>query len=205
MPRNTAAAIGLAASYAENRFAEPTLAVLPTDHKIEGDGAFAMQLRAGEMLAKNDAIVLFGIPPLSASSQYGYVVHSEEGYAVTAFHEKPGPAMAKALIATGRAYWNSGMFVMRAATCLRELRTHAPDIFLKSREAALSLEGTVSGWYQAKAECYNTMPALPIDKAVMEKRSRLLVLPFAPRWADLGTWNEVERVTGEGRIKKTAP
>ena len=46
---------------------------------------------------------------------------------VLAFKEKPDLATAEAYLATGDYWWNSGMFVWRAATLLDQLRLLLPE------------------------------------------------------------------------------
>lgn len=205
MPRNTAAAVTLAAQYAVNHWDHPVLAVLPADHHIENPASLAAQLEEAGAMAEQGGIVLFGIAPSSPATHYGYVIHAEHSPAVTAFHEKPPAEVAELLIATGRAYWNSGMFVMRADVCLDEMRTHAPEVFLGARDAALALSGTPEGWQITERRFYDLLPSLPLDKAVMEKSRLLSVIPLASGWADLGTWEEVERMTADQKNQTAQP
>ena len=54
---------------------------------------------------------------------------------VEQFVEKPDLQTARSYVASGRHFWNSGMFLFTAAAYLRELRTHAPDILASCEQA----------------------------------------------------------------------
>jgi len=81
----------------------------------------------------------FGIPATRPDSGFSYIERGDAlkdgGYRVARFVEKPPEAEAKRLIATGRAYWNSGMFVFGAKRVLEELGWHRPDILAAARKA----------------------------------------------------------------------
>ena len=50
------------------------------------------------------------------------------GLGVRRFVEKPTREKAEAYLATGRYYWNSGMFCFRAGVFLAELERSAPQV-----------------------------------------------------------------------------
>ena len=51
-----------------------------------------------------------------------------KGYRVGRFVEKPDVVKAAQYLKAGDYYWNSGMFVWRAATILEEIRRHQPAL-----------------------------------------------------------------------------
>ena len=118
--RNTAPAIAMAAfCAAANYGAAIELLILPADHVIEGEDAFAAAVTTARHLAGNGALVTFGIPPTRAETGYGYIecgppVDNNGSCRVARFVEKPSAKTASSFIASGRFLWNSGMFCFRA-------------------------------------------------------------------------------------------
>jgi mannose-1-phosphate guanylyltransferase len=109
---------------------------------------------------------------------------------VARFTEKPSAEVAAAMVKSGRYYWNAGMFCFRAASFLEELAKHAPAV----------LEGASVCWQAAQMkedraelpeESFAALPDISVDYAVMEKSTRVVVLPAAFAWSDVGSWKAV--------------
>jgi mannose-1-phosphate guanylyltransferase/mannose-6-phosphate isomerase len=92
------------------------------------------------------------------------------------------------MLAAGDHFWNSGMFAFRADRILAELERHAPDIKGAVEAAFAALGEAPGGGWQVPLELYEAVPALPIDKAVMEHADRIALVPCDPGWSDLGSW-----------------
>ncbi len=169
---------------------------MPSDHLVKDDAAFAQSLqRAGEVAAKGK-LVLFGIVPTGPNTGYGYIRRGAELagsagiYAVDAFCEKPDRATAQSYVAGGDYYWNSGIFVLHAATFIAELKQLAPDILAAAREA---LQGASEdlGFLRLDAEAFARSPSISIDYAVMEKTKKAVMLPIEVGWSDVGSWSSL--------------
>jgi mannose-1-phosphate guanylyltransferase/mannose-6-phosphate isomerase len=139
--------------------------------------------------------VTFGITPTRPETGYGYIRAGEPlpdaagALRVARFVEKPARAAAEAMLAEGGHYWNSGMFLFRADRLLAELGVHAPAI-LKATEAAFAaITEAPDGAFEVPLELWQAVPAEPIDKAVMERATRIAVVPCDPGWSDLGSWH----------------
>src|SRR6185295_18643579 len=91
------------------------------------------------------------------------------------------------MIATGRAYWNSGMFAFGAKKLLDELGRHRPDILASARKAFATATDDL-GFLRLGKEAFLACPAEAIDRAVMEKTSAAAVIPAAFEWSDVGSW-----------------
>ncbi|HWC89301.1 MAG TPA: mannose-1-phosphate guanylyltransferase, partial [Pirellulales bacterium] len=137
--RDTAGCIGLAAIEILARDPDAMLIVLPADHAIGPTATFVQALQQGVRLVEADArrIATFGIRPSYPAESFGYIERgaplSETGpgmaaFAVQRFHEKPRIEVAREYLHSGRFYWNSGIFVFRAATILDELATQRPAL-----------------------------------------------------------------------------
>ena len=198
--RNTAAAIALAALYAERQFDDPVLWVAPADHVIRG--VEALSCAVGAAAAADGRLMTFGIPPGDADTSLGYIrrggrLDGHDGiFRVEHFVEKPGREEAMRLIAGGDCYWNSGMFVFSAAVLLDEFAALAPNV-LEAVRAAVDEAGNPpdAAPFRLAASAYDTVPAIPFDKAVMEKSDRVAVVPLDVGWSDVGSWQRLWEVS----------
>lgn len=200
--RNTAPAIALAAlaATASSNEADPVLLVLPADHVIRNVEAFQKAVMTALPAAEQGKLVTFGIVPRSPETGYGYVRRAStepvaEGvYAVEAFVEKPDLERAKAFVASGDHYWNSGMFMFRARRYLEELERFAPQIVHACRA---SLAGAKSDLDFARidAKAFQASPSDSIDYAVMEKTADAVVVPLDAGWSDVGSWSSLHEAS----------
>ena len=193
--RNTAAAIALAALHAGRRFAaEAVLWVCPSDHLVTDPAALQRAVELALPVAEGGELVTFGITPARPETGYGYIragapLPAAAGVRrVARFIEKPERAVAEALLAEGDWYWNSGIFLFRADRILAELGAHAPAILEAVERAYAALREVPGGAFEVPQDVYDAAPAVPIDKAVMERAERIVVLPVDPGWTDLGSW-----------------
>ncbi len=170
-PRGTAAAIALAALQAAPG---ELLLVMPSDHHIEDEAAFAAAVAAAAPLASGGWLVTFGIEADRPETGYGYIRRGEalgpRAYRVERFAEKPDRATAQAWLGEGGWDWNSGIFLFAREALLDGLREHAPEV----------LAGVESDFASA--------PAASIDTALMEKAVKVAVVPAAMGWSDIGSW-----------------
>jgi mannose-1-phosphate guanylyltransferase/mannose-6-phosphate isomerase len=193
--RNTAAAIALAALYVRGHLdPDAVMWVCPSDHLIRDLPALRQAVAAALPVAAAGELVTFGIAPTRAETAYGYVRASEplpdapHVLRVTRFVEKPAQATAEAMLAAGDHFWNSGMFAFRADRILAEFGRYAPDIKGAVEAAYAALSQAPGGGWQIPLELYHAVPALPIDKAIMEQADRIALVPCDPGWSDLGSW-----------------
>ncbi len=194
--RNTAPAIAAAAVLVERIDPDGVLVVMPSDHVIENDEAFADAVRRASEIAATGKLVLFGIPPQSPHTGYGYIHRgaplggSDGAYTVAAFTEKPDSATAETYLATGEYFWNSGIFVLGARAFLQELARLAPDVETAAR-AAVEAASTDLGFVRLDAEAFSAAPSISVDYAVMERTNAAAVLPLDVGWNDVGSWSSL--------------
>ena len=135
--RSTAAAVAVAAITCEQQ--DPVLLVLASDHAIQGAQAFNSTVSRAAEIAASGMLVTFGIAAARPDSGFGYIERGEslpgesKAFRVARFVEKPTEEQARAMIATGRVYWNSGMFAFGAKRVLEELGRFRPDILEAAR------------------------------------------------------------------------
>ncbi|MFC4624060.1 mannose-1-phosphate guanylyltransferase/mannose-6-phosphate isomerase [Daeguia caeni] len=188
--RDTAPAIALATcNIAATHGPDAILLVMPADHLIADEAAFSQAVSKARQLAQTGRIVTFGIVPDHPETGFGYI--EAQGNDVLRFVEKPDAATAEAYVASGRYFWNSGMFCFTAATMLDALQRHAPEI-LAGVTAALEKarhgqQGETETLEIARAE-FAATPAISIDYAVMEKADNIACVPVSCGWSDIGSW-----------------
>ncbi|MDO9384941.1 MAG: mannose-1-phosphate guanylyltransferase/mannose-6-phosphate isomerase [Hyphomicrobiaceae bacterium] len=195
-PRNTAPAIAIAALWTSRIDKNAIIAVMPSDHVIKDQAAFAQGVKAAAAIAAQRKLVLFGITPTGPHTGYGYIRRgaklpgSVEAYDVASFFEKPDAARAAAYIADGQHFWNSGIFVLHAATFLEELGRLEPQV-LEAAEQALDDAAKDLEFLRLDAKAYLASPSISVDHAVMERTSRAAMLPLSVGWSDAGSWSSL--------------
>lgn len=187
--RNTAAAVAAAALQVAEKDPEAVLLVLAADHLIADQAAFATAVETAATLARDGSLVTFGIQPDAPETGYGYI--EADGQRVKRFVEKPNASTAAEYVASGRFFWNSGMFCFKASTMLDEMRQHCAGI-LEAVHACLEQsrrsEGKGFTHTELDAQSFGDVPEDSIDYAVMEKSSRVAVVPCDIGWSDIGSW-----------------
>ncbi len=189
-PRDTAAAIAAAALEVLAEDADGVMIVAPADHYIPaGDRFREAAFAAATRSAEGGAICLMGLRPREASSAFGYILPGQGSAGeVARFVEKPEPAEAARLIEDG-ALWNIGVFVGPAGVFVEALARHAPEVLAAARAAVERGERRADALKLDAA--FATAPALPFDRAVMERTDRARVMPVDFSWRDLGAWDAV--------------
>ena len=196
--RNTAPAIGLAAFILMRQDPAAVIGMFPSDHVGEDEKGFRAVLQRGlEIAAAGENIVVMGIRPTRPETGYGYIETGEKAekdvLRVRRFTEKPNRQRAEEFVASGRYFWNSGMFLWRADTLARALREHLSETapYLEKIAAAFG-----TGRFQSTAQrLYPKCENISVDYAVLEPRSakgehasNLFCIPVDVGWNDLGSW-----------------
>lgn len=112
------------------------------------------------------------------------------------FVEKPDQATAQQYLATGRYYWNSGMFCFTAGSMIEALDRNAPEVLHAARSAMASVQTeTGRGATQRLARfdpgVFGRQPDISIDYAVMERATNVTLVPAKFGWSDVGAWPAV--------------
>jgi mannose-1-phosphate guanylyltransferase/mannose-6-phosphate isomerase len=195
--RNTAPAIAVAALEIARRDTNGILIVMPSDHVIKDEAKFAEGVKRAARVAATGKLVLFGIKPTEAHTGYGYILQGKpiEGFNggashVDAFFEKPDAATARKYLEAGTYFWNSGIFVLHAATFLDELADLAPEILAAARQS-LAQSADDLGFRRLHGGSFANAPAISVDYAVMEKTKAAAMLPLDVGWNDVGSWTSL--------------
>jgi len=208
--RNTAPAIALAAAYLTACGADPIMVVLPADHIIKDEVRFRAHLNIAIKAAESGKLITFGIRPTHPDTGFGYIkahrcppldkgglggiCDMSEIYTVERFTEKPDHATAERFLKEGDYYWNSGMFVWRASVILAEIQQHLPAVYQVIQD--IIAESRAAGTFQQAVEKhFAAMPSISIDYGVLEKSSRVSLIPCDIGWNDVGSWQAVHEIS----------
>jgi mannose-1-phosphate guanylyltransferase/mannose-6-phosphate isomerase len=191
--RGTTNAYGLAALTLRERFEDAVMLVMPADHVVRGRLAVATAVRAAvRTAATTDCLVTVGLRPTFPSTGLGYI-HAPGRTAAGAirvrrFTEKPDLGTAKRFIRAGGYYWNLAWFSWRLDVFVSELGLHAPSHLAGLRKV---MAARAVGDEKAAGALYKRLRVEVIDRSVMEKTDRLLLVPADFDWADIGNWAEL--------------
>ena len=196
--RNTAPCIGLGAIHIAQKYDDAIMFVLPSDHLIKFTNMFLKTLETGADVAENNTnLVTIGITPDYPETGYGYIKFDPrrtegQAYAVERFVEKPSLEVAKEYLSTVEYLWNSGMFIWKVSSILKNMQKFMPDTYeslIKIKEAI----GTPQQDSILEKEFHN-MQSQSIDYGIMEKADNIYILPGTFGWDDVGSWLAVERI-----------
>lgn len=214
--RNTAPAIVAAAlKVAQIHGDDALILVLAADHLIHDHAAFEEAVTKATQLATQGKLVTFGIKPEAPETGYGYI--EADGNTVIRFVEKPSLEKAQEYLASGRFFWNSGMFCFSAGTLLQEMEKFHPKIVEDMRVCLdQSRISAGQGFFNAEldADTFAKVNEESIDYAVMEKSDQVAVVPCNIGWSDIGSWSALgdldpadaagNRVRGEVLLHSTS-
>ncbi len=190
--RNTAPAIAIAALQAQSKGDDPVMLVLAADHVIHDCDAFHKAINQAEKAAEQGALVTFGIIPDCPHTGYGYIEAFDKTALskVSAFVEKPTQEVAETYIASGNYYWNSGMFMFKASTVLKELERFAPEMLASCTEAFTASQKDLD-FIRLDKKAFSACPSDSLDYAIMEKTDKAIVIPLNAGWSDVGSWSSL--------------
>lgn len=200
--KNTAPAIALAALHLLHQDPEAIMVVVPADHVVKASKKFMRAVGFASELAEKGHLVTFGIQPTRPETGYGYIQPLKRrkigtkgnfiGYSVARFIEKPDFMTAQRYCRSGNYFWNSGIFVWKASQILSELALHQPG--LSKRLIGLQRSMGSEEFPSCLRKAYAKVESLSIDKSVMERSSRSVVVPVDFGWSDVGSWSSLEEV-----------
>jgi len=195
--RNTAPAATLAALAAREYGEDPVLLIMPSDHRIVPQSAFAEAVAAARTCADTGHLVCFGVVPGRPETGYGYIqcgASIQAGFRIRRFVEKPPVEQAEHMLERGDCFWNSGMFVFKSSRWLEEIERYAPEIAAACR-AAWQQHRRSPDFTRVDREAFLEAPSDSIDYAVMEHTRDAVVVPLAAQWHDMGSWESFYAIT----------
>ncbi len=213
--KNTAPCIGLSAIHIQHQNPDAIMVVSPSDHLIINSERFIEILKNGVRLVRENphVLVTIGIEPTYPATGYGYIQKGKAlagkqntAYHVRTFAEKPDKDIAKSFFDSKEFLWNSGIFIWHVNTILDYFQELLPDIYsnlllVKEAMGSRHLNETTNTAYD---QIYNQS----IDYGILEKCSQVIVLDGDFGWSDLGSWDEVYKISNKdenGNVIKGKP
>jgi mannose-1-phosphate guanylyltransferase len=209
-PRGTGPALAWAALSALQLHPRAVLVSLHADHYMPDEAATTRALLSAAAWAScSEVLISIGLKPTWGAPGFGYLEAGVElarparlGPALALFQslgfvEKPGPKRAQEMVSGGGYFWNTGLFAWRAELFLEEMATHASEVAGAVR-AAVSSQPRGSA---AFAESWSRVPSGVVERMVLERSSKVAVMPVDLRWSDLGSFLDLyqaELDAGEG-------
>lgn len=191
--RNTAPCILYAALKIRELNKNAVMLVAPSDHWIENEAEFIKNIKTCfNACEKNDMLMTLGIQPNNPNTGYGYIQfekNAAEIKKVKTFTEKPNLEKATQFLASGNYLWNAGIFVWSVSSIINSFSKHLPKM-IDVLDDGTNVYNTdfeddfISSNYE---KCEN----ISIDFGIMERSSKVHVLPVDFGWDDLGTWGSL--------------
>ncbi|OJX68701.1 MAG: mannose-1-phosphate guanylyltransferase [Micrococcales bacterium 73-13] len=203
-PRDSTAAIGLAAAILERREPGVVIGSFAADHVIRDVRGFRRAVEEAVAVARTGLVATIGITPTEPAVGFGYI-HADgpldvpgapRAVAALAFVEKPDLEAAKRYVADGEHLWNAGMFVARASVILDWIRAYDAGF-------ADDLEALAAAWDDpalrgpAVDRIWPRLKRIAFDYVVAEPAAAVGALAVVPGdfdWDDVGDFASVARL-----------
>lgn len=209
-PKDSAAAIGLAAAILFTRDPETIMGSFAADHVISPNEKFQEAVREAIYTAATGKIVTIGIKPTHPSTGFGYIQMGKSldvqgapnAHDVAKFVEKPSVEIAEQYVASGDYSWNAGMFVAPVELMLRHLKANEPVLYAGLMEIALAWDTPER--IAVKNRIWPTLPKIAIDYAVAEPAADagdVAVVPADFSWDDVGDFAAIARLSNAKEVK----
>jgi mannose-1-phosphate guanylyltransferase len=176
--------------------AEEPVAMIWADSHVRNVEGFVDTFKyAGELMQKYQRMVLVGIEPTHPNPKLGYIKKSDlvddESflYNVDSFKEKPDYQTALEFVESGDYLWNAGYFVASFKVFRDCLEKYADEHWTNQ----LKLLKDASG--EAHTKIYLQYEETPIEYALYENMTGLMMVPGTFDWLDIGSFDDVHEVT----------
>jgi mannose-1-phosphate guanylyltransferase len=208
-PKDSGAAIGLAAAILHERDPDTIMGSFAADQVISPDHLFQAAVREAIYTAAAGKIVTIGIKPTHPSTGFGYIRAGQElhidgapsAQAVVEFVEKPDEEVAQQYVDSGEYVWNAGMFVAPVALMLKHLEANQPELYKGLLEIAQAWDTPERDAVTARV--WPTLPKIAIDYAVAEPAAAagdVAVVPGTFGWDDVGDFASVGRLNSAREV-----
>lgn len=196
-PRDSMAAIGLAAAIIERIDPDAVIGSFAADQVVGAENDFRDCVREAVAVARTGSVVTLGIAPTHPATGFGYIHVGEplgvegapHGHRVVSFVEKPDSATATTYFNSGDYLWNAGMFVVRATVLLDLLAKYHVDLARGLREIAADRSQLEEVW--------PSLQKISIDHAVAEPAAadgHVAVIQTDFPWDDVGDFNSLATI-----------
>ena len=207
--RETDAAIASGSTVIARTEDNPIIVVLASDHLIVDEDKFVESIILAETEANKGNIVTLGINPTRPETGYGYIEITDKYLfkptKAIKFLEKPSLDLAVEYTLSGKHVWNSGMFIFKYKTIMKELEIHSHNHFEVIKKIKPHLK-KLSGIKLSKAVegFFPMFEKISIDFAVMEKSKKIICIPVEIGWNDVGGYNSLLEIFKSDRYGNIA-
>ena len=202
-PKDSAAAIGLAAAILSLRDPETIMGSFAADQVIAPVDRFQQAVTQAVVTAATGKIVTIGITPSHPATGFGYIrtgrslrlSDAPDAHDVAAFVEKPDQRVAEQYVRSGRYLWNAGMFVAPVRLMLEHLEANEPELHAGLMQIARAWDTDERD--EVLARVWPTLKKTAIDYAVAEPAAAVgdvAVVPGTFTWDDVGDFAAIARL-----------
>jgi mannose-1-phosphate guanylyltransferase len=190
-PRDSCAAIGLAAAIIAAHDPQAVMGSFAADHLVRNGERFVEVVGDAVAGAQEGLLMTVGITPTHPETGYGYlecgpVIGGGPVRRVAEFKEKPSFEVASSYVESGHYLWNASMFVWRVDVFLRELARQQPE--LHAGLSTIAAAWSTSAREDVLGQVWPTLTKISVDYAVMEGAAGAGLVATVP--GDFG-WNDV--------------
>jgi len=213
--KNTAPAIACAIAFSGKTLGlNRTMLVLTSDHIIKPLDMFLSDASTSAQFAEQNKLVVFGIPPTSPETGFGYIEASEKlsdnVYTAASFKEKPNLETAEQFLASKKYFWNSGMFAFRCNFLTEEYHRLQADLFspfenLKTpdkKSYSKIKDILVLDKWTGLDKAYKQANRISFDYAIAEKCGQTVMIRSSFDWLDIGSWDDYVRLLSDNSSKE---
>jgi len=208
-PKDSSAAIGLAAAILVRREPDVIIGSFAADHVIGDVRSFRRAIEQAVVVADAGYITTIGITPTEPAVGFGYIHCGEplgieaapKALRVESFVEKPDLKTAQGYVDGGDHLWNGGMFVSRADVLLDQMRESQPALVAGLEELAAAWDDPATRG-PAVDRIWPGLTKIAIDYSVAEPAAsagRLAVIPGSFDWDDVGDFASIAKLHSGGR------
>ena len=207
-PKDSSAAIGLAAAILLRREPDVIVGSFAADHVIKDIRGFRRAVGEGVAAARAGYIATIGITPTDPAIGFGYIqcgdplpiAGAPNAVTVRSFVEKPDLETAERYLAGGDHLWNGGMFIARADVLLAQLGEAEPALLAGLTELAEAWDTPRRGAVVDRV--WPGLTKVAIDYTVAEPAAaagKLVVVPGDFDWDDVGDFASIAKLHSGGR------
>lgn len=204
-PRDSTAAIALAAAVLAQREPDVIIGSFAADHVIGDAASFQKAVKEAVLVAATGKIVTIGVRPTEPSVAFGYIkkgdrLPSDTACEVLEFVEKPDIVAARKYVESEDYLWNAGMFIAPAKKLLEVLAKTQPTLHAGVTELARVWDSDDRD--DAMAKIWPTLTKIAIDYSVAEPAARsgeVAVVPGDFEWHDVGDFAAIAELQSQGR------
>ncbi len=213
LPRDSAAAIGLAAAVLMQRDPEAIMGSFAADHVITQTPVFHDAIAQAVAAAGTGLLVTVGMKPSFPATGFGYIragaqlalSQAPDAYAVREFVEKPTAEVAAEYFAAGYR-WNAGIFVARAATVMQLLGDYRPQLAADLWQIAMAWDSPRRA--EVLEQLWPHLERVAVDYAIAEPAAadgRVAMIPGDFGWDDVGDFAALSGVLPAAPVQTLGP